>query len=301
MRLLFLPGGILEIAIFLLAIIAFGLAVRFFINSRKRLQEMFPGIAGPRKGLSIGFDRSGFLIPKTVDKKTGTSVSSFTAPAKGGDDNTKQEIRELRRQFQQQQLELAKALEKIAYIGQQTKAPEHRTALILEEQRRQEALREQLEEKEVEIQRLKQQEAYTQKLQERLEEVQGAFDELQEKMAQVEKQAWQTAELSIQLEHAEQAQLQAEKNLLKKEEKLRELSLEYQELQDSFHKLEDKLLEANRQQLQLQKKIQLLEGLNSDMLQMAEANRKLKTEIARVAELESMLHLISEERNILRR
>ena len=56
-------------------------------------------------------------------------------------------------------------------------------------------------------------------------------------------------------------------------------------LQEAFHELEEKLSHANLQRQQLIRKVQFLEEANADMLNMAEANRKLKTEMGRVAEL----------------
>jgi chromosome segregation ATPase len=301
-----LPSALLEITIFGFAVVAFFMAVRFFMASRKRLEELFPGTVTTRKLLPFGFDRSGFLIPKTpmappVNPPAKvffkTSGSASTTP-----DHTRDEIRELRQQVKLQQAELERALQKMAHIGQHTTAAaEEKSAIVLAERQRMEQLRLQLEQKDAEIQRLKQQETYAQKMQDRFEEVQSEFEKLQEKMQQMEQQAWQNAELTIQLEHAEQATLQLEQTVIKKEEKLRELSLENQRLHDSFSDLEDKLSEANLQRQQLMKKVQLLESLNADMLQMAESNRKLKTEIARVAELESMLQMISEERYSMRR
>ena len=297
MVLLFTPTSFLEITIFLIAVVAFVLAVRFFMDSRRRLEELFPGILSSRKLLPFGLDRNGFLIPKNSSRKSDAEnrllYKSTAQPSASGEN--KNEIQELRQQLRVQQQELTKALDRMSGLGS-TNASE-RTTAVLEDQTRFEQLREQLEQKEAEVQRLKQHESYAQKMQERLQEVQTEFDKLQEKLAQMEQQAWQTAELTLQLEHTEQAQLQLEKTLGKKEEKLRELTLENQDLQQSLHELEDKLADTSLQRQQLQKKVQLLESLNADMQQMADSNRKLKAEISRVAELESMLHLMKERRS----
>ena len=301
MLLFTLPSGLLEITIFGFAVVAFVLAVRFFMDSRKRLEEQFPGTVNARKLLPFGFDRSGFLIPKGQSPKVKPITSVFFRSSEAATpDSTKSEIRELRQQVKQQQHELERALQKMAHISQHS-AAEEKTAGILAEQQRLESLRLQLEKKDAEIQRLKQQETYAQKMQERFEEVQTEFETLQEKMQQMEQQAWQTAELTIQLEHAEQTALRLEEALAKKDEKLRDLSLENQRLHDTFTELQERLSEATLQRQQLAKKVQLLESLNADMQSMAESNRKLKTEIARVAELESMLQMISEERHSVRR
>src|SRR4051794_10748652 len=110
------PTGFFEILIFASAIVAFVLAVRFFVDSRKRLEELFPGIVNPGKLLPFDIDRSGFLIPKTVNKAAANKPSY--QPANNSSDSTKDEIRDLRTQFQQQQQELSKALEQISLLGQ---------------------------------------------------------------------------------------------------------------------------------------------------------------------------------------
>jgi chromosome segregation ATPase len=302
MIILFLLTSFLELTIFLFAAITFVLAVRFFMSSRRRLLEEFPGIPGQRKLTGFGFDRSGFLIPKNQDKPTGT-FPHYHAPASDTRKPApaKDEIRDLRRQLQQQQQELSKAMEKISGISQSRGISEPTGNVGWEDEQKSETLRRQMEKKEAEINRLRGQESYTQQLQERFEEVQGEFEKLQEKMAGMEKQAWQTAELNLQLEQAEQEQLQFEKTLHKKEEKLRELSLENHQLHNTLHDLENKLKAADLQRQQLQKKIQLLEDINSNMMDMDKENRSLRSESVRMAELESMLHMMTDEIHKLRR
>jgi len=65
--------------------------------------------------------------------------------------------------------------------------------------------------------------------------------------------------------------------------------------------LEDKLSEANLQRQQLHKKVQFLTDLNNDMQSIADTNKKLQTELRRIGELESMLNMMSEERDFLLR
>lgn len=286
--------GFLEVAVFLLAIIAFVWAIRFFMDSRKLLNELFPGLTSPLKVLSFGIDRNGFLVPKRAEKKSRTAGNApVYLPQKAPPGNTNKAIDELRLQLQQQQQDLTIALQKMALASGQMAAPTEKTAFPAGEQPTLKALQSQLAEKDAEIQRLRKQEAYTQKLQEQFLDVQDAFEEVREKLVQMEKQVWQAAEMSIQLEQAEQIEQKLEATLCIKEEKLRNLSLENGQLRDACHQLETKLSEAHLQQEQLMRKMHLLEGLNTDMLQMAEAARKLKNGMARAAELESMLQTIS--------
>ena len=81
--------------------------------------------------------------------------------------------------------------------------------------------------------------------------------------------------------------------------KLNALTIENQHLQAQATGLEDKLREANFQKQQLQKRSAYLEELNSDLQVVADANKKLEAQLRRVGELESMLNVVSEERDHL--
>ena len=80
---------------------------------------------------------------------------------------------------------------------------------------------------------------------------------------------------------------------------MRELAVENGRLYETINVTENKLSEANLQRQQLIKKVHFLEEMAHDMQQMSDTNRKLKAELRLVAELESMLHLITEERDTL--
>jgi chromosome segregation ATPase len=270
---------------------AFVVAVRFFIDSRKRIQEAFPGLIGTRRLFSIGIDRNGFLVPQGNNSyNTGTQYTtpSRTSPSSN---KTNNELAELRRQLQQQQKELSHLLQTLS-SGGQTITPQVTASLPMEAEQRLHDLQAQLAAKETELQQLRHHEAYAQKLQEQFKEVQVAFDDIQGQMLHTKQHAWQTAELSIQLEQATQACQQLEMALHLKDEKLQGLALENSRLQEACHELETKLAEANLHHQQLQRKAHLLEGLNADIVEMAEAARKLKTGMARAAEMESMLQLM---------
>lgn len=306
MQLLATPFTFLEIAVFLLAVLAFLLAVRFFIASQKRLESLLPQTKKKKTRFSMGFDRDGFIVPAGKEPLKKPSAKAYQSFA--GDDETKSEIKELRGMLQLQQLELTRAINQITAIKGDKKISEDfdgyaddveeknfasSSAIEIEE------LQFQLNKKEAELKELRQQSELTQKLQAHFEEVQSGYEELQLKVQKMEQQGWQAAELSIKIDSLEQSNEQLEKTVLKKEEKARELMLENGRIHEMLNEAEDKLSEANLQRQQLKKKVQFLEEINSDIQQMSESNRKLKNELRRVAELESMLNLITEERDVL--
>ena len=97
----------LEIAIFLVAFVAFLLAVRFFIASIKNLQNLLPS-KKRNSGFSVRIDKDGFIVPATTKSRKEKDEPVLDRP-----DETKQEIKELRDMLQLQQLELTRAMRQI--------------------------------------------------------------------------------------------------------------------------------------------------------------------------------------------
>ena len=314
MHLLVITFTFLEIAIFLIAVLAFVLAIRFFIASQKNLQHLLPATRTKNSLFGLGVDRDGFIVPATKERLSKTAQKILET-----NEQTKQEIKELRDTLQLQQLELTRALRQIETINESKGGKEYDDDIYEDEEDEPyvkkhryeekeygtdknllaEELKQQLDRKDAELRELRQQAELNQNLQNHFEEVQSGYEELQLKVQKMEQQAWQAAEMAIKVDSLEQSNEQLEKTLHKKEEKVRELSVENGRLHEMLNQTEDKLSEANFQRQQLQKKTQFLEEINSDMQQMSDANRKLKNELRRVAELESMLNLITEERDAL--
>jgi hypothetical protein len=82
---------------------------------------------------------------------------------------------------------------------------------------------------------------------------------------------------------------------------LNEVLNENRELQLEITETGDKLREANFHRQQLQKRVAYLEELNQDLQAVADANRKLENQLKRIGELESLLHVMAEERDQLTR
>jgi seryl-tRNA synthetase len=135
----------------------------------------------------------------------------------------------------------------------------------------------------------------------RLSDVYTEYTVLQQKMADLEKQAGNAQGVTLELQELKQSYEQIHKDLVRKQEKLEEVVAENHRLHKKLAETEDKLEEANLQRQQLFKKVQFLEDINADYQKISETNKKLQTEIRRVAELESMLRLIQEERDQLLR
>ena len=120
-------------------------------------------------------------------------------------------------------------------------------------------------------------------------------------MASLEKQASQANNFMIELEDAKEAFNQLNKDLIKKNEQLQNILTENQRMHQQLCETEDKLQEANMQRQQLFKKVKVLEEMNADFQSIADAHQKLQTELRRIGELESMLNMMTEERDQLLR
>ena len=305
MQLLAIPFSLLELASFIIATVAFLLAVRFFITSRKKLEELLPeGPARHSFSHNIEIDRDGFLVPAKPRKAVAQQEQKAAA-------ETKQELKELRDMIHVQQLELTRALRQMEAVNSNKEEATHKSDPFTEAAENKEEdysggddflieqLRNRIADRDAEIKELQQEIDIQQRGQTRLDTVQPSYKDLQAKVQQMEGQARQSAGLTAKIDSLETEVEALQEGLYKKEEKVRELSVENARLYDRLNSAEDKLVEGNRQRQQLQKKIAFLEEVASDMQQLSEAAHKLKTETRRTAELESMLDLITEERDAL--
>ncbi len=156
-----------------------------------------------------------------------------------------------------------------------------------------------LEEKEEELQNLKKQTDITKKMMIRFEDVQKEFVLMQSKMAVLEKQVITANNLIIELENTKDELSQLKKEWTRKNEKLQHVLGENQGMHQQLCETEDKLQEANLQRQQLFKKVKVLEEMNADFQAISDAHQKMKTELRRIGELESMLNMMTIERDEL--
>ncbi|RYF85365.1 MAG: hypothetical protein EON98_06790 [Chitinophagaceae bacterium] len=163
MHQLAIPFTFLEIAIFSVAVIAFILAVRFFIASLRNLQHLLPS-KKKKHGFGVSIDRDGFIVPGVKQGRPQPEATVYE-----NTEETKQEIKELRDMMQLQQLELTRAMRQIEQINSK-RTEEHYYEAYDEEEEKEaslpsnsetsllaEELRQQLERKEAEIRELRQQ------------------------------------------------------------------------------------------------------------------------------------------------
>jgi chromosome segregation ATPase len=134
-----------------------------------------------------------------------------------------------------------------------------------------------------------------------LDNAYSEFNNLQSKIQKLESQlsASKLAQIEYEGLHENYYKLTSENEDYRT--KMQDLTTENQQLTMRLYESEDKLREANFQRQQLQKRVSYLEELTADLQMVSDANKKLEHQLRRIGELESMLNVVSEERDSLKR
>lgn len=305
----------IEVSVFLFACVLLGVTVYFFRKSLKSLKAIkekqaedysFAFIEEPdskeekKKAPMPAYPASPFFKRKNGEQEPSPDVSypvAFSSKNRGYDPG---DMDSFKQSILQQQQQLEKLLEQIEELKDRENYDE-----VLEEneklKKKVETLELELEEKEGEIQKLDKHQQITEQMAIRLEEVQKEFQSLQGKIQSLEKKPVENVQLAVELESLKESFEKLEREAGRKAEKLQEVMDENSRLQQKLYETEDKLEEANLQRQQLNKKLKLLEELNSDIQFVSETNKKLQTEMRRIGELENMLNMMMEEREQLLR
>lgn len=296
MSILAINISLIEVSVLLIGSAILGMAIYFFLESKRTLyqtirQNKLDASFKSGSKLSIKEEERKPILQYQIEEKRAYSQPAVVPAAKK---DLTFDLRETVLNQQKILSGLLKQVEEIENEGKDELRSENRE--LLNDIKRLESI---IDKKNEEINALKQQAAMAQKMASRIEEIYQEFDQLQEKMVQMEKQASNANNLAIELEDTKQSFEQVHKELLRKQERLDESFEENQRLQLLLNSVEDKLSDANLQRQQLQKKVQFLQDLNTEMQNMSDANQKLKTELRRIGELESMLNMIAEERDHL--
>jgi chromosome segregation ATPase len=156
-----------------------------------------------------------------------------------------------------------------------------------------------LAQKEKEINNTRQKEHLTSEMTSMLDSAYNEFNTLQDKIHKLEGQVNSSRRVSLDYEDLQEGYHKLLRDFDEQKLKYNAAVAEGQQLKTSYEEVEDKLKEANFQRQQLQKRVAYLEELNNDMQAVADANKKLESQLKRVGELESMLNVIAEERDEL--
>jgi len=158
-----------------------------------------------------------------------------------------------------------------------------------------------LAQKEKEINNTRQKEHLTTEMTSRLDSAYNEFNVLQDKIQKLEAQVIASQKLGLDYEDLNESFTKVTRDYEDQKLKYNALVSENKQLQVELADAEDHFREANFQKQQLLKRVAYLEELNNDMQAVAEANKKLESQLKRVGELESKLNMVAEERDDLAR
>lgn len=156
-----------------------------------------------------------------------------------------------------------------------------------------------LAQKEKVVNNIQQKESLTKEMNSMLDSAYSEFNVLQSKMQKLESQVNASKLINLEYEDLKEGHYRVSQDFEELKRKNSASETENKQLLEELTETEDKLKEANFQRQQLQKRVAYLEELNNDMLDVADANKKLEGQIKKIGELESRLNMIAEERDEL--
>lgn len=162
-----------------------------------------------------------------------------------------------------------------------------------------EELRRKLSQKEKEVLNIRQKEQLSTEMNSMIDSAYTEFNVLQEKIQKMESQVNASKLMNLEYEDLKEAHYRMTSDFEELKKKYTVSNNENKQLLEELTETEDKLKEANFQRQQLQKRVAYLEELNNDMQVVADANKKLESQLRRIGELESMLNVVAEERDQL--
>ncbi len=156
-----------------------------------------------------------------------------------------------------------------------------------------------LAEKEKEASTIRRKESMTTEMTSLLDSAYNEFHVLQDRIRQLESQVIASKTTRLEYEEIKESFAKVSRDLEEQKLKNNVLVAENRQLQSDLSQSEEKMIEANYQRQQVQKKLAYLEELNRDMQVVSDAQKKLEGQLKRIGELESMLNIVSEERDDL--
>jgi DNA repair exonuclease SbcCD ATPase subunit len=302
----------IEIVVFSFSCLLLAATVYFFrktilgLRSIKEQQKRFAfrmvsnyDVVPPAKKPASGF-QSLFQKRTSAGQTTAEGVD-FVVPAKRPSVTDSTSLNEVKDSILQQKQQLDKLWQRVDSFTMERPAPAKSKKEDAGLYEKIEALELEVEEKDEELKKLRKSNEVAQMMASRLEQVEEEFSRMQERVEESEKEASRAKQLAMDLEDAKEEYRQVHKEHQRKAEKLQELMQEQARLHQQLCDTEDKLQEANMQRHQFMKRARILEEMNSDFQNVSDTNSKMKNELRRMGELESMLNMMTEERDHLLR
>ena len=325
--------SVVEIVILQLGAIVLGIAIHFFVSSRRSLK--MSSFESEKMNRSIEDWKSKYFNDMDERDKEISQIKERAAEAEDSARVYRTEMEMLRKENRLLEAELEEskrplpaepAAEKPDYIVQlrmaQSGLMEHNDKInrlleqidvIKEKEEQQQIILEEKEElnnqisklriilgdKEKEISNIRQKEQLTKEMTSILDNAYSEFGILQGKIQKLETQLNQSKMVNVEYEDLKETHYKLIRDFEEQKTKLQSTLAENQHFSLMLDETSDKLREANFQRQQLQKRVSYLEELNNDLHVVADANKKLEGQLRRIGELESTLNVVSEERDDL--
>ena len=315
---------LLEIIILMLGAIGLGITIHFFIVSRKSLRTLSPGqdkidqkleqwklrYLNDMERKEIELQQLRKLVDEMNEKQSSLDEENDNlrykierlkeakeneVPAVQADYIRK--LEEARQGLEAQNQKISDLISGINALSSNpgTGGEMHQANRALQSQL--EELQWKLEAKEQEIREIRQASQVSSEMNSMLDNAYREFNLLQEKIVKLEGQVSSSQKITLEYEDLREGSYKASKDLEEQRLRLNEMINENRELQMEISETSEKLREANFQRQQLQKRVAYLEELNQDLQSVADANRKLESQLKRIGELESLLQVMAEERS----
>jgi chromosome segregation ATPase len=321
--------SIIEIIVLMIGAITLGITIHFFIVSRKALKEASPQTS-IRANKELEQRKLRFLNDiewkdkeitelrrQLEDERSNTEIYTIEAEElRRKNKLLAEEMERLKRspvkddasdyvqQFREAQSALKEYQQKMSALLEHADSFKDNTVKQQETERENERLTRQVEdlqiklsEREKELGGFLHKHELTTEMSSMLDNAYSEFSILQEKINKLETQVSLSKRQNMEYEDLKEENFRMGRELQNLRNKHNAATRENKELLESLTEVEDKLREANFQRQQLQKRVAYLEDINNDMQSMAEANKNLESQIKRIGELESKLHMLAEERD----
>jgi chromosome segregation ATPase len=151
--------------------------------------------------------------------------------------------------------------------------------------------------KEKEISTMKQKEHLTREMASMLDAAYGELNTLQQTIRQLEVKLTDSKLSSVEYEDIKDEYSRLSADMENYRGKASALAVENQVLQQELTAMRDKSKESDFHRQQLQKRIIYLGELNAELQKVADANKKLESQMKQIGKIENMLNTIAEERD----
>jgi chromosome segregation ATPase len=320
--------SIIELSVLLTCAVILGIVIHFFIVSRRNLQTSPFAMEKLKKTI----DEWKLKYFNEVEKKD-RELDNLKKQLNEISENYeiyKLEAEELRKQQQKYELESeikikgiptqadyiaqllearsslmehSKKVEKLMENIEEVKENDEKQQLLEDEnellEQQVKKMKEIVNQKDEEISKLVNNQSLKMEMSSMLDNAYSEFNNLQSKIQKLESQlsASKLAQIEYEGLHENYYKIHSENEEYRS--RLQSLTVENQQMTLKLYEAEDKLREANFQRQQLQKRVSYLEELTRDLQMVTDANKKLEHQLRRIGELESMLNVVSEERDEL--